>query len=152
MTENEITEAIIGAAIEVHRALGPGLIEQPYEEALCHELHLRGLAFERQLAVSVNYKGVRLSANLRLDLIVEQRVIIDLKAKEQVTGIDKAKLRTYLHLSDRRLGLIINSTSSASSMESPASSTSSPNPIPASRPPTSMPNPLRPSASSAPLR
>ena len=108
MTENEITEVIIGAAIEVHRALGPGLIEQPYEEALCHELHLRGLAFERQLAVPVNYKGVRLSANLRLDLIVEQRVIIDLKAKEQVTGIDKAKLRTYLRLSDRRLGLIIN--------------------------------------------
>ena len=108
MTENEITEAIIGAAIEVHRALGPGLIEQPYEEALCHELHLRGLAFERQQAVPVNYKGVRLSANLRLDLIVEQRVIIDLKAKDQVTGIDKAKLRTYLRLSDRRLGLIIN--------------------------------------------
>ena len=108
MTENEITEAIIGAAIEVHRALGPGLIEQPYEEALCHELHLRGLAFERQKSVPVNYKGVRLSANLRLDLIVEQRVIIDLKAKDQITGIDKAKLRTYLRLSDRRLGLIIN--------------------------------------------
>jgi GxxExxY protein len=108
MTENEITQAVIGAAIEVHRALGPGLIEQPYEEALCHELHLRGLAFERQQAVPVNYKGVRLSANLRLDLIVERRVIIDLKAKDQVTGIDKAKLRTYLRLADKRLGLIIN--------------------------------------------
>ena len=108
MTENEIPQAVIGAAIEVHRELGPGLIEQPYEEALCHELHLRGLAFERQRPVPVSYKGVRLSANLRLDLIVEQRVIIDLKAKEQVTAIDKAKLRTYLRLSDLRLGLIIN--------------------------------------------
>ena len=108
MNENEITQAVIGAAIEVHRELGPGLIEQPYEEALCHELHLRGLTFERQLPVPVSYKGVRLSANLRLDLIVEQRVIIDLKAKEQVTPIDKAKLRTYLRLSDLRLGLIIN--------------------------------------------
>ncbi len=108
MTENEISQAVIGAAIEVHRALGPGLIEQPYEEALCHELHLRGLAFERQQAVPVTYKGVRLSANLRLDLIVEQRVIIDLKAKEQITPIDKAKLRTYLRLADRHLGLIIN--------------------------------------------
>ena len=108
MTENEITKAVIGAAIEVHRELGPGLIELPYEEALCHELHLRGLTFERQRPVPVTYKGVRLSANLRLDLIVEQRVIIDLKAKEQVTPIDKAKLRTYLRLSDLRLGLIIN--------------------------------------------
>ena len=108
MTENEITQAVIGAAIEVHRVLGPGLIEQPYEEALCHELHLRGLFFERQQAVPVSYKGVRLSANLRLDLLVEHRVILDLKAKEQVTLIDKAKLRTYLRLSDKRLGLIIN--------------------------------------------
>ena len=108
MNENEISQAVIGAAIEVHRALGPGLIEQPYEEALCHELHLRGLAFERQQAVPVTYKGVRLSANLRLDLVVEQRVIIDLKAKEQITPIDKAKLRTYLRLSGRHLGLIIN--------------------------------------------
>ena len=108
MTENEITQAVIGAAIEVHRVLGPGLIEQPYEEALCHELHLRGLSFERQQAVPVGYKGVRLSANLRLDLLVEQSVILDLKAKEQVTTIDKAKLRTYLRLSDKRVGLIIN--------------------------------------------
>ena len=108
MTENEISQAVIGAAIEVHRALGPGLIEQPYEEAVCHELHLRGLAFERQQPVPIIYKGVRLSANLRLDLIVEQRVIIDLKAKEQITPIDKAKLRTYLRLSGRHLGLIIN--------------------------------------------
>jgi GxxExxY protein len=108
MTENEISQAIIGAAIEVHRALGPGLIEQPYEEAMCHELHLRGMAFERQLAVPVHYKGVRLSADLRLDLIVEKRVIVDLKAKADVTPIDKAKLRTYLRLSQLHLGLLIN--------------------------------------------
>jgi GxxExxY protein len=108
MTENEISKQIIGAAIEVHRAIGPGLIEQPYEEAMCHELHLRGIAFERQRSVPIIYKGVKLSANLRLDLIVEKRVIIDLKAKEQVTPIDKAKLLTYLRLSQLHLGLIIN--------------------------------------------
>jgi len=108
MTENEISQAVIGAAIEVHRALGPGLIEQPYEEALCHELHLRGLTFARQQMVPITYKGVRLSADLRLDLLVEQKVIIDLKAKEQLLPLDKAKLRTYLRLTDHRLGLLIN--------------------------------------------
>lgn len=108
MTENEISQAIIGAAIEVHRALGPGLIEQAYEEALCHELHLRGLMFARQQAVPILYKGVRLSADLRLDLLVGGKVIVDLKAKEQLLPVDKAKLRTYLRLRDCRLGLLIN--------------------------------------------
>jgi len=108
MTENEISQAVIGAAIEVHRELGPGLIEQPYEEALCHEMHLRGLRFARQQTVPIFYKGVRLSADLRLDLLVEDKVILDLKAKEQILPVDKAKLRTYLRLTDRRLGLLIN--------------------------------------------
>jgi GxxExxY protein len=108
MTENEISQAIIGAAIEVHRALGPGLIEQAYEEALCHELHLRGLTFVRQQAVPILYKGIRLSADLRLDLLVEGKVVVDLKAKDQLLPVDKAKLRTYLRLRDCRLGLLIN--------------------------------------------
>jgi GxxExxY protein len=108
MTENEISQAVIGAAIEVHRALGPGLIEQAYEEALCHELHLRGLTFARQQAVPILYKGVRLSADLRLDLLVGGKVIVDLKAKDQLIPVDKAKLRTYLRLRDCRLGLLIN--------------------------------------------
>ncbi|MDR3458773.1 MAG: GxxExxY protein [Verrucomicrobiae bacterium] len=108
MHENEVSERIIGAAIEVHKFYGPGLIEQVYEEALCHEFSLRGLRFERQKQVSIFYKGVKLGVPLRLDLIVEELVIVDLKAKEEVNAFDRAKLLSYLRLSDLRLGLIIN--------------------------------------------
>lgn len=108
MTENEISERIIGAAIEVHRFFGPGLVEQVYEEALCHEFSLRGIAFERQKLVPIAYKSVKLGVPLKLDLLVEQRVIVDLKAKEEVTPLDRAKLLSYLRLCDLRLGLIIN--------------------------------------------
>lgn len=108
MNENEISEKIIGAAIEVHRILGPGLLESVYEEALCHELHLRGVEFTRQQSVPIPYKGITLGTDLRLDLPVEDKVIIDLKAKESIVAIDRSKLLTYLRLSDKRLGLIIN--------------------------------------------
>ena len=108
MHENEISHAIIGAAIEVHREVGPGLIEKPYEEAMCHELHLRGLPFLRQKSVPFIYKGVQLSVDLRTDLIVASKVIVDLKAKDQVTAIDKLKVLTYLRLLNLRLGLVIN--------------------------------------------
>jgi GxxExxY protein len=108
MSENEITKAIIGACIEVHRELGPGLIESPYEDAVCHELHLRGIRWERQKQVPLLYKGVRLGKPLILDLLVEDKVIVDLKAKEIVTGLDKTRLRTYLRLSKLGVGLIIN--------------------------------------------
>ena len=108
MTENEISERIIGAAIEVHRFFGPGLVEQVYEEALCHEFNLRGIAFERQKSVPISYKGVKLGVPLKLDLLVEGRVIVDLKAKEEVTPLDRAKLLSYLRLCDLRLGLMIN--------------------------------------------
>lgn len=94
--------------MEVHRALGPGLIEKAYEEAFCHELHLRNLRFARQRAVPISYKGTKLSANLWLDVLVEETVVVDLKAKESVTPLDKSQLLTYLRLSDLRLGLIIN--------------------------------------------
>ena len=108
MDENEISEGVIGAAIEVHRHLGPGLLECAYEEALCHELHLRSLRFRRQQAVPISYKGVKLATDLRLDLIVEEKVIVDLKAKEQLSSIDKPQMLTYLRLSGLHLGLIIN--------------------------------------------
>ncbi len=108
MHENEISERVIGAAIEVHRILGPGLLESVYEDALCHELHLRGLQFKRQQNVPIPYKGIKLGTDLRLDLLVENKVIVDLKAKEELSTIDKPKLLTYLRLSDKRLGLIIN--------------------------------------------
>jgi GxxExxY protein len=106
--ENEISERIIGAAIEVHRFFGPGLVEQIYEEALCHEFSLRGIRFERQKQAPIYYKGVKLGVPLRLDLIVEEKVIVDLKAKEEVIALDRAKLLSYLRLSNLRLGLIIN--------------------------------------------
>ena len=108
MKENEITRAVIGAAVEVHRILGPGLIERPYEDAICREFHLRGLKWERQKPVPIEYKGVKLGTPLILDLLVEEKVIVDLKAKEAVTGLDKKKVLTYLRLSKLRLGLVIN--------------------------------------------
>jgi len=108
MHENEISERIIGAATEVHKFFGPGLVEPVYEESLCHEFSLRGIRFERQKQVPIYYKGVRLGIPLRLDLIVEEKVIVDLKAKEEVVALDRAKLLSYLRLSGLRLGLIIN--------------------------------------------
>jgi GxxExxY protein len=108
MKENDISREVIGAAIDVHRELGPGLVEKIYEEALCHELHLRQLKFLRQRPVPIGYKGVNLSVPLWLDLLVEEKVIIDLKAKDQVTALDKAQLRSYLRLTGLHLGLIIH--------------------------------------------
>jgi len=108
MHENELSERIIGAAIAVHKYYGPGLVEQVYEEALCHEFSLRGIKFERQRSVPIFYKEVKLGVPLRLDLIVEEKVIVDLKAKEEVTHFDRAKLLSYLRLSGLKLGLIVN--------------------------------------------
>jgi GxxExxY protein len=108
MHENEISSLIIGAAIEVHRYYGPGLVEQVYEEALCHEFTLRHIPFKRQEAVPILYKGVKLGSDLRLDLIVYDKVIVDNKAKDEIHPIDKIKLLTYLRLSNLRLGLLIN--------------------------------------------
>ena len=108
MKENDISEKVIGCAIEVHRQLGPGLLESVYEEALCYEISKSGLHFERQQSVPIKYKDVLLSTPLRLDLIVEGKVIIDNKAKSELTPIDKQQLLTYLRLIDVRLGLLIN--------------------------------------------
>jgi len=106
--ENDVSREIIGAAIEVHREIGPGLVESIYEAALCHELHLRGLNFVRQQSVPISYKGVQLATDLRLDLLIEGKVIVDLKAKENLSAIDKPILLTYLRLLNLHLGLLIN--------------------------------------------
>lgn len=108
MHENEISEMVIGAAIEVHRVLGPGLLESVYEDALCREFHLRGIKYLRQKSVPIPYKGVKLGTDFRLDLLVEDKVILELKAKEKLSSVDKPQLLTYLRLSGKRLGLIIN--------------------------------------------
>lgn len=108
MKENEVSEKVIGCAIAVQRELGPGLLESVYEEALCYELSNAGLRFERQKSVPIRYKDVLLASPLRLDLLVEEKVIVDNKAKSELTPIDKQQLLTYLRLNDVRLGLPIN--------------------------------------------
>jgi GxxExxY protein len=105
---NELTERVIGACIEIHRALGPGLLESAYEECLCHELSLAETKFERQKPLPVHYKGVNLDCGYRLDLVVEQKVIVELKAVENLLPIHEAQLLTYLKLSGLTLGLLIN--------------------------------------------
>jgi GxxExxY protein len=108
MDANDITGRIIGAAIEVHRRLGPGLLESAYEECLCHELKLMGLSFQRQKALSVRYKGVMLDCGYRLDVVVEGCVAVELKACEGIEPIHKAQLLTYLKLSGLNVGLLLN--------------------------------------------
>ena len=102
------TGPIIGAAIEVHRHLGPGLLEAAYEECLCHELHLLGLTFERQVALPILYKGLQLDCGFKIDLIVEREVILELKSVEKILPVHEAQLLTYLKLASKRVGLLIN--------------------------------------------
>jgi GxxExxY protein len=108
MKDNEITRDIIGSAIEVHRHLGPGLLESAYEECLCHELMIRNLSFERQKPVPVVYKNTKLNCGYRLDLLVEDRIVVELKSVEGIGAIHEAILITYLKLSGHKLGLLIN--------------------------------------------
>ena len=108
MLVNELTEAIIGAAIEVHRALGPGLLESAYEECLCRELTLRNVPFERQRQLPVDYKGMQLNCGYRLDLSVRDAVVVAIKALESLLPIHQAQLMTYLKLGKWTVGLLIN--------------------------------------------
>jgi GxxExxY protein len=96
MEINDITGKILGAAIEVHKVLGPGLLESAYEECLCHELASIGIAFERQKSLPVVYKGVKLDCGYRIDLLVENSVVVELKAVEDILLIHEAQLLTYL--------------------------------------------------------
>jgi GxxExxY protein len=104
----ELTSIIIGAAIEVHKTLGPGLLESAYEEALCYELNARGLAFERQVPVPLHYKNARLEVAFVADIIVENSIVIELKAVEKSNPVHKRQLLTYLRLTGCRFGLVIN--------------------------------------------
>jgi len=105
---NELTEMIIGAAIEVHRVMGPGLLESAYEECLCYELNRLGLKFKRQVQMPVPYKGLKLDCGYRLDLVVEDSVIVELKAVECLLPVHSAQLLTYLKLSGTKVGLLMN--------------------------------------------
>jgi len=104
----QLTEAIIGSAIEVHRELGPGLLESAYEECLCHELHLRGIGFERQVHLPLEYKGMKLDCGYRLDVVAEKAVVLELKCLECILTIHEAQLLTYLRLSGFKVGLLMN--------------------------------------------
>ncbi|MGD0397838.1 MAG: GxxExxY protein [Syntrophobacteraceae bacterium] len=108
MDLNTITERIIEAAIEVHKVLGPGLMESAYEECLCRELALRGIGVERQLPLPVEYKGARLDCAYRVDLLVEQSVVVEIKSVSSIEPIHEAQLLTYLKLGGWKLGLIVN--------------------------------------------
>ena len=108
MEINQITETIIGAAIEVHRHLGPGLLESAYHTCLAREMTLRGLDFEREKELPIEYKGVQLDCGYRLDFRVEQSVIVELKAVEALQPIHEAQLLTYLKVTRCKIGLLIN--------------------------------------------
>ena len=108
MDENRLSNEIIGAAIEVHRALGPGLLESIYENALVFELEQRQIEFRRQVEIPVVYKGHRIEGHLRLDIVVADSVIIEVKAVECLLDVHKAQLLSYLRLANKRLGLLVN--------------------------------------------
>ena len=105
---NDLSEKIIGAAIAVHRALGPGLLEAPYEECLCHELEKLGLKFERQKPLPFVYGNVKLACAYRMDLVVEGSVVVEVKAVAKLDRVHEAQLISYLKLSGLRLGLLLN--------------------------------------------
>jgi GxxExxY protein len=121
-SENDLlTEQIIGLAIEVHRQLGPGLLESAYEECLCFELKQEGLPFRRQVALPVVYKSVRLDCGYRLDIVVQDQVILEIKTVERLLPVHEAQMLTYMKLSGIRTGLLLNFNSAVSEMASDAS-------------------------------
>jgi GxxExxY protein len=108
MTENEIAKIIVDAAFQIHKRLGPGLLETVYEVVLAHVLSRRGLKVERQVPMAIVFDGIKFDEGFRADLIVEDKVIIELKSVEKVIPVHKKQLLTYLRLTDKRLGLLIN--------------------------------------------
>ena len=105
---NNLTYKIIGCAMEVYKQLGPGLLESVYEQALKHELNLNNIPVETQVEIRVNYKGVNISENLRLDLLVDDSVIVELKSVDELKPVHYKQLLTYLRLMDKKVGLLIN--------------------------------------------
>ena len=104
----ELSEQIIGAAIEVHRHLGPGLLESAYRRCLVHELGLRGLSVQTEVSLGIDYKGIRLASGYRLDIVVENKIIVEVKAVDALAPIHQAQLLTYLRLGGYQLGLLVN--------------------------------------------
>jgi GxxExxY protein len=105
---NSLTREVISAAIEVHKALGPGLLESTYEQCLCHELDLRKVPYKSQESLPISYKGVKLECGYRLDTVVADKLILEIKACDALLPIDEAQLLTYLKLTGIKVGLLIN--------------------------------------------
>lgn len=108
MELNDISYAIIGSAIEVHRCLGPGLLESTYEECLIFELRKRNLHIKQQMAIPIVYKEIKLDCGYRLDVLVENKVIIELKSEDALLAVHEAQILTYMKLAEKELGLLIN--------------------------------------------
>lgn len=108
MDENHIATEVIGAAIEVHRKIGPGMLESTYQQCLSHELQLRQLSFQTEVFISLGYKGLEIKNAYKADFIVAEKLIVELKSVEQIEQIHKSQLLTYLRWADCRLGLLIN--------------------------------------------
>lgn len=108
MEINQITEKIIGCAIEVHKSLGPGLLESAYEECLVFELNKKGLKVDRQLAVPVVYKDIKLDCGYRLDILVENTVVVELKVVDAINPVHEAQILTYMKFANKNIGLLIN--------------------------------------------
>ncbi len=104
----KLTDKIIASAIEVHRHLGPGLLESAYEECFCHEFYLQGIPFEKQKPLPLEYKGIKLDCGYRMDIVVDNKVVVELKCVDKITPIHEAQILTYLRLSNIKVGLIIN--------------------------------------------
>jgi GxxExxY protein len=105
---NELTQAVIGAAMEVHRHLGPGLLESAYQQCLCQELSLRHIPYEQEFPLPLEYKGIRCECGYRLDLVIAGTVVVEIKAVEELASIHEAQLLTYLRLGGWKVGLLIN--------------------------------------------
>jgi len=105
---NDLTENVIGSAIEVHKTLGPGLMESTYQQCLAHELKLRGISFQLEYPLPVEYKGIHLDCGYRIDLLVEERIILELKSVESLKNIHEAQLLTYMKLAGVEQGFLIN--------------------------------------------
>ncbi|TDY04253.1 GxxExxY protein [Thiohalophilus thiocyanatoxydans] len=108
MHENDLAGEIIGAAIEVHRILGPGLLESAYHECLKHELRIRGIGYESEVPIPLVYKGIVVDQVYRADFMVDNKVVVELKSLEEIKDIHKSQVLTYLKLTGRKLGLLIN--------------------------------------------
>ena len=108
MHENEISRKILDCSIKIHKTLGPGLFESVYEEVLCYELQKANLSFKRQVVIQVEYEGVKIDIGFRADIIVENKVIIELKSVEGIAPVHKKQLLTYLKITGKKLGLLIN--------------------------------------------